>query len=520
MPSNAHCALYLRSSKDRHEVSIDAQRRELLALAARSNLAVATEFADAVESANDVSRPGFQALLRALADTARGWSTLLVLDTSRIARDVYLAETFKHECRRRGVKIVFAKLPSANPLVDLVVMQVFHAFDQMHSMMSREKGLAGMAENVRQGFRAGGRAPFGYDLQRIETGAVRDGQAVAKSRLVPNAHAPTIARYLKGRAAGLHGRALCAELGIKLSASTLVGIEWNALTYAGHTVWNVARVRVAGGYEGATKRRPRTEWVVQHDTHPAVITTEEAEQLLARLDRRHTIRTRGDAYLLSGILVSPDGRRWHGDSGYYRHGTRKVTAEALETAILDKLAEDLTSEAFVRVCLEAARKAVKPSHRQGELRVLQRQADELNRQAARVRALLPQMRHPEALLPKLDELEEEKAAVDRQAAAIAGELAGERVLTMITEQDVAAVLRTVTTSLQTQERAHLKQRLRSLLEKVVLDPDGLKCCLAYAIPVETGVSVASPRRTVANPLTPAVIHVRRRVTLHGFRRAA
>jgi len=41
-----------------------------------------------------------------------------------------------------------------------------------------------MAENVRQGFRAGGRAPFGYKLDHIKTGAIRDGKAITKSKLI------------------------------------------------------------------------------------------------------------------------------------------------------------------------------------------------------------------------------------------------------------------------------------------------------------------------------------------------
>lgn len=39
-----------------------------------------------------------------------------------------------------------------------------------------------MAENVRQGFRAGGRAPRGYKLVSIDTGAVRDGLPVTKTK--------------------------------------------------------------------------------------------------------------------------------------------------------------------------------------------------------------------------------------------------------------------------------------------------------------------------------------------------
>ena len=54
--------LYLRSSKDRSDVSIDAQRRELQALAEKLNLIITAEFSDAVESGKDNNRPGFQAL--------------------------------------------------------------------------------------------------------------------------------------------------------------------------------------------------------------------------------------------------------------------------------------------------------------------------------------------------------------------------------------------------------------------------------------------------------------------------
>ena len=56
-------AVYLRSSKDRSDVSIDAQRRELKALAEKRSLLLVQEFTDIVESAKDEDRPGFQSLL-------------------------------------------------------------------------------------------------------------------------------------------------------------------------------------------------------------------------------------------------------------------------------------------------------------------------------------------------------------------------------------------------------------------------------------------------------------------------
>jgi DNA invertase Pin-like site-specific DNA recombinase len=99
-------ALYLRSSKDRSDVSIDAQRRELETLAAEKGLQIVQEFSDAVESGKDDNRPGFQELLSTLKKKDRAWSFLLALDTSRIARNQYLAHALHFECEKRNVKII------------------------------------------------------------------------------------------------------------------------------------------------------------------------------------------------------------------------------------------------------------------------------------------------------------------------------------------------------------------------------------------------------------------------------
>lgn len=86
-----NAALYLRSSKDRSDVSIDAQRRQLAELAQARNQIIIKEFSDAVESGKDDDRPGFQAMLREMRNPKRGWNTILVLDTSRIARRRHIA---------------------------------------------------------------------------------------------------------------------------------------------------------------------------------------------------------------------------------------------------------------------------------------------------------------------------------------------------------------------------------------------------------------------------------------------
>lgn len=522
MSTNALCALYLRSSKDRHEVSIPSQRVELLALAAKHGLSPAAEFSDAVERADDWQRPGFAALMREVEHGKPEWRTLLVLDAARLARsDEYLAAYFRYQCQKRGIRIIFQKFPSVNPMQDLMVQTMDQLFSKVHSMISREKGLAGMAENVRQGYRAGGVAPCGYSLEHVRTGGMRDGVAVAKSRLVSNADAPAIAAYLKARAQGLPARQSAREAGLKLSPSSLVDVEWRALTYAGSTVWNQTRGReVGGGYREGTKRRPRTEWHVQPETHEPLITSEEAEQILGRLEERKSMRVRGDAYLLSGILQAPGGARWHGDQGYYRCGRRRMKAATLERQVLEQLGSELTTEAIVKQATALARAAAAPGKLDAELRTMRRQADDTERMIGRVRNVMTTMDKPEAMAPKLVELTEKKKTLEVQLAAIAGQVAGNRVMRMITEDDVREALGNLTAHLGSLGRGELKSRLRVLLAKIVVNPDDLSARIHYAIPAATGVSVASPRGAVAKPAAIPAIQIRRQLVLTGFRRAA
>lgn len=359
-------ALYLRSSKDRSDVSIDAQRHELLGLAKSKQIVIVREFTDAVESGKDDRRPGFQEMLAQLKDKDRDWNLLLALDTSRIARNQYIAHVFHYECEKRNIKVIYAKVPETGEGIDMVVRSIMQAFDQFHGLMSKEKGLAGMAENVRQGFRAGGSAPMGYDLEEFPTGAVRDGEAVTKKKLKPNADSEKIGAYLGLRAEGYtRTKAKVAASLMQVSNTTLIGIEWNALTYAGHTVWGVSNERMAaGGYKEGVKRKPRSEWLINRDTHVPLISDDQAEKILTRLEQggqKSKTRDRGSDFLLSGLLVNEDGLHWHGcDGTYYRCGKGKRAPKAeIEARVLQAVVRDLSSnekiiELFEKIKTELA----------------------------------------------------------------------------------------------------------------------------------------------------------------------
>lgn len=339
-------ALYLRSSKDRKDLSIDSQRRTLHDHARDHGLVIVAEFADAVESGKDEDRPGFQSLLGSLRDKSRGWSIILALDTSRIARRRHLALIFEHECEKAGVQVQYRSVPDTDPITGMLLRSILQAMDEWHSLTSRAKGLAGMAEAVRQGYRAGGSAPRGYRLEHTPTGTVREGQPVIRSRLVLSEEAPAVAAYLRARAVG-KPRGLASQL--SGFSGSLNDLEWRALTYAGHTVWNQHQERKNGSYIGG-KHRPREEWHITRNTHEPLISDQEAEAVLAQLIEKTGRRNRATdrVYLLSGLLVDPAGGPWSGETtrgqSFYRlKQGKRISARLIDQAILDVVIADLSS---------------------------------------------------------------------------------------------------------------------------------------------------------------------------------
>ena len=493
--------LYLRSSKDRSDVSIDAQRRELTQLATERAYIIVQEYTDVVESAKDELRPGFQRLLRDLKSTERSWRVLMMVDTSRLSRRRYAAQVFKHEARKRGVEIVYSKVPEVDPISNVVLEAVFEAFDEVHSLLSKEKGLAGMAENVKQGYRAGGRAPRGYRLKQVATGAVRDGLPVTKTVLEPSQEAAMVARYLKARAAGRSRKAVMAELALTSSETSLIGMEWNALTYAGHTVWNVHNEFTAGeGYRGGRKRRPRSEWLIQRDTHEALIAEKEAEAILSQLgNSKHAERRRTPAsYLLSGLLQTPSGAAWYGD-GQKRYRTkpasgpgRYIAKELVEDAVMGKVLEDMQSQSFISQLTSEAKRYAAAQPKDPAQRVKE-QLKDINRNLSRTMEFACALSDPAPALRKVEELEQQRKQLADEIARLEKEQGLTTRLAAITEPAVKQLLRGVVQEMRAMQREALKDMLASLTEKIVLDPLTLQCQIHYRIGIEGRNKLASPR---------------------------
>jgi len=499
--SPSHACAYLRSSKDRHDLSLDAQRRALQDYAHEQGLAIVAEFADAVESGKDDDRPGFQGLLRALRDPARAWSVILALDTSRIARRRHLALIFEHESEKAGVRILYKSVPDTDPITGMLLRSILQAMDEWHSLTSKAKGLAGMAESVKQGWRAGGQAPRGYRLEHQPTGTLRDGQPVMRSKLVPGPDAEAVATYLQARAAGKPRSIACQLSG--LAPQTLNELEWQALTYAGHTTWGMHHEHRPGGYVGGVKRKPRAAWHITRDTHPPLISDQEAEAIINRLEAKAGLRTRaGDrVYLLSGLLVNAAGQPYAGETvrgqGAYRVGKgARISVKIIEGAVLDQLFADLSSPATAKEIAERMRKAAAPASKPRDLAALRRKLATLDGKIGKLVDMIATAGEAAPAYQRaIAGMEGERTTLAAELEQAATESKQAEVIRAWTAADVERLLGGLRNALETdlaEERIlAAREAIAGLVEKIVLDLESRTWEIHYKL--YTGVKLASPR---------------------------
>jgi site-specific DNA recombinase len=486
-------AIYLRSSKDRNDVSIDAQRRKLKEAALSRGIIIIQEYSDVVLSGNEKyssDRKGFLKMVSDMQSKKKEWNCILMNDTSRLIRGRYGAQVFKHDAKKYGVEVIFLNIPDTDPITKIMLEAMFEAWDEVHSITSREKGLAGMSENIEKGFRAGGRAPVGYKLKHIETGAIREGEPVKKSVLEPSGEAPLVKRYLKARAAGKHRTALKRDLKLPWPQSTLIYMEWSALTYAGHTVWNVHN-ECNGGYTNGTKRRPRSEWQIKRNTHKALITDEESEVILTRLESRPTKRRTEAKYLLTGLLRSPAGAPWHGEgSDKYRltEGKRqRVSARKIEDAVIARVMKDMDSDAFADQLIEYAKKynAAYGEDPAAEIRI---QEKNLKHRISKLVLMAAQLEDAAPALREIEKLERERKGLDADIKRLEKEYMASQAMGKITREDIKQMLSGLLFELRAMDRETLKDMLNGLIEEVCLDPHTLDCIIRYRV----GDKMASP----------------------------
>ena len=360
------------------------------------------------------------------------------------------------------------------------------------------------ANMAKQGWRAGGKAILGYQLEKQVVGS-RDGQPLTKSKLKPDPKTfHEVQKYLKGRARGESRRELQAHLSIKVPYSTLVYIEDSAMTYAGHTVWNRHREFIDGAYvgPGTGRYRDQSEWEIHRDTHEAMITDEEANAIFRERDKqkRKTTRFRRNHYLLSSKVRCSCGARIDGDGGFYRcHdrcGVRGIKKETLERAMLDWLHTGLFSkEHLAEIQAETAKLLSERVPRQTHLASqLKREIREIERQSSDLASMLSEVKHRRPLIQRIDALEDEREALELRLSDL--EEIEEPEFCSYSETEMMAFAAEWRSNLEGGTMDKRKAVIRQLIESATFDGEELR--LVPNLATLTGVKMASPRGSGLN----------------------
>jgi site-specific DNA recombinase len=454
-------AIYARSSKDLHDVSCEAQEEQIRKAVRQNGEEVYKVFVDkALSSTRDV-RPAFDEMISLATSNRPPFGKIYCLDTSRFGRDQHHTQALLWELRRKhGVEVVFTSMPHTGSYLDPAFEAIMSAFDYIHSQQSKVKGVASMKQNVLNGYRAGGRAPYGYRLRTIDLGKHRDGRSIGKTKLEPDPEtAPIVREYFERRAKGETRKGILEDFfhrGIpsptgreEWPVASAKAIEDNLEVYLGHTVFNRhnEKVKIRGkcdGYLHGKKWRPREEWVVKQNTHEALTSEEVAHRIreIKASGIRDTSFRVKRVYALSGLMKCAScGTNYTGDRGVYscnsgakpgeRCHNQDISQEKVEEAVFGVIAHEVLQFKNVKGFIEQVKKRFQTD--QSEIKTLEREVAQLDQRIKRVmmlyglgtideREIQTEMQHLQHRKSNLSERLEEARAVQRGLEVSAEEI--------------------------------------------------------------------------------------------------
>lgn len=375
------CIIIARSSTDRHDVSCKSQIEEIKAEIRKRGEKIIREVEFPRKKYSDfLEDPDFKDILAEAKQKDRGWEKIWFYDTSRLSRNRMKAQTTKAFFKKHGIEIEFLKLPkTGQEALDNVIEGILETFDQLHSDFSRAGSIRGQKQNIRSGYRAGGYAPYGYQLKKHQLGHDLDNKPITKSTLEPHPeNFPIVKEYLSRRAKGESQGIIIRDFkkrGIKSPSgkehwvsSSCSAIERNLELYCGHLVHNRHNKKVDGKFVGGERYRPKSEWEIYKNAHEPAINEKQAAAIRKQHKARENRTTKARTYLLTGFLECGECHGpMVGDSGFYTcsHKRKKMTDcsnSNISSGYIDKesirfVKDQLLSRVHFERVIEETRKA-------------------------------------------------------------------------------------------------------------------------------------------------------------------
>ena len=398
--------IYTRSSKDRNDVSCSSQKHELEEQAEKLGIKIIDTFEDKRLSSTKDSLPARERMLHELSKPDNEVKHILVHHPSRLGRDLAsTSELLKRIRIELGVKLHFLHLPEPGSPESDLFLNMMMSFDQYHSQISSAGARRGQRENLRNGYRAGGRPPYGYMAQKELLGTRPDGTPIYKSKNVPDPNtAPIFKEWVRRKVLeestgsifdDFNKRGIPAPSGKgRWKPNTASYWIQNIETYRGYLIGGKNRTHLKNGKHIPGPRfNPEEEWIVQPNAHVPLITEAEFQyfrKLRNKNKRRRDVTTAGNrknVFPLRGVLTCGlCGGILHGDRNYYRcEGSKSGCAngsihrKAIEEPVIAAVLEEFLNEDFFKKAVSQLEKRLKSNKSEAD-----READRVTNSIAAI----------------------------------------------------------------------------------------------------------------------------------------
>ena len=279
-------ALYARCSSDKQENldrSIPAQLGALRDYAAKNEYLIYKEYLEPGESAysDDENREKFHEMIRDAK--VKKFDAVLVHRFNRFYRDQYKSMFYKKILRDNGIKIIsITEELDPDTIQGFMLERMIEMMDQVSSMQNAWETIKGMTENAKQGYKNGGRVPYGYKRIQIPVDINRPNPRYKVKWEIDPEKAEIVKTIFNKRCEGLSLRKIIDYLNNnhipsptnKLwDTSTIRYFFIKADMYAGDYLWNISDMKIKG-----KKWKDKKEWVIVENAHPPIIDRETAEK--------------------------------------------------------------------------------------------------------------------------------------------------------------------------------------------------------------------------------------------------
>jgi site-specific DNA recombinase len=517
-------ALYARVSTEeqREGQTIDSQIAELERFAKEKGWQIAGIYKDEGWSGSILGRPELDHLRD---DASKGlFGIVLINDVDRLARDVSHLGIVKRDLERRGVQVVFKKLPSEKSPTYNLMVNILGSFAEFERELIIDRTRRGRRHKVevRQQF-LGTLAPYGYRYVPKDSAANKEGYLT----IVPEEAAVVRQMFEWVDKEGLSSHAVVKRLTAtkvtprkgspQWAKSSVLRILRNE-TYVGlwhynkHEACEPARPAKPNKYKRSLKTsnrlRVRTEWVpLVLPDHLRIVEQYRWERVQTQVTQNTTfsLRNTKHAYLLKGLIrCGSCGASYMGDPNhgrfYYRCCARCRKYPAIREDLLNSTVWSAVEEAVLNPSIitdQLATVQKRATHKAEGLKTEGSEIDQALGQVQKEEERLLEAYRTEVLSPaqlgrELEKLTTRRVSLEARKAGLSGQQ-DKRQLPLI-RQSIIDYCRVAAERLRSFTFEERQRFLRLLINEIVFQGDQIT--IRGVIPISPSREADEPKRAV------------------------